>query len=157
MGVDHALARSFGAAPGKTIPFDASGEHPLQVAMARNVIRHAEQAPILEAAGFQRRVYVGAGGIESETCRKEMYAVPVGVGVQPYVRDVEDALMVLEGNLIVGWEENGETVEMELGPRDLVFNPAGRAHWFRNAGVGPCTAWVVVGDAGTERVRFVGR
>lgn len=156
-GTDPVLARSFGAAPGKTIPFDAAGDHPLQVAMAKNVIRHAEQAPILEAAGFQRRVYVGAGGIESETCRKEMYAVPAGVGVQPYARDVEDTLIVLEGSLVVGWEENGETVEMELGPRDLVFNPAGRPHWFRNAGVGPCTAWVVVGDAGAERVRFVGR
>ncbi|MCZ8149384.1 MAG: cupin [Roseomonas sp.] len=156
-GTDPVLARSFGAAPGKTIPFDAAGEHPLQVGMARNVIRHAEQAPILEVAGFQRRVYVGAGGIESETCRKEMYAVPAGVGVQPYARDVEDALMVLEGSLVVGWEENGETVEMELGPRDLVFNPAGRPHWFRTAGVGPCTAWVVVGDAGAERVRFVSR
>jgi mannose-6-phosphate isomerase-like protein (cupin superfamily) len=140
MGTDPALARSFGAAPGKTIPFAADGDHPLQVAMARNVIRHTEQSPIVEAAGFQRRVYVGPGGVESDTCRKELYAIPAGIGVKPYARDVEDALMVLEGTLVVGWEENGETVEMELGPRDLVFNPAGRKHWFRNAGVGPCTA-----------------
>jgi mannose-6-phosphate isomerase-like protein (cupin superfamily) len=92
--------------------------------------------------------------VESETCRKEMYGIPAGVGVRPYVRAVEDALMVLDGNLIVGWEENGERVELELGPRDLVLNPAGRRHWFRNAGIGPCTAWCVVGNAEPESVKF---
>jgi mannose-6-phosphate isomerase-like protein (cupin superfamily) len=94
------------------------------------------------------------GGVESETCRKELLGIPAGVGVRPYARDVEDALMVLEGSLLVGWEEGGERVEMELGPRDLVFNPAGRPHWFRNAGIGPCTAWSVVGSPGAETVRF---
>jgi mannose-6-phosphate isomerase-like protein (cupin superfamily) len=154
LGSDPALSRAFGAAPGKTIPFDPNGDHPLQQAMARCVIRHAEAPPIREAAGFQRRVYVGPGGVQSETCRKELLAVPAGIGVRPYAREVEDALMVLEGSLTVGWEENGEAVEMELGPRDLVFNPAGRRHWFRNDGIGPCTAWSVVGNAAAETVRF---
>jgi mannose-6-phosphate isomerase-like protein (cupin superfamily) len=154
LGTDPVLARAFGAAPGRTIPFDPHGDHPLQRLMARHVIRHAEQAPIREAAGFQRRVYVGPGGVESETCRKEMLGIPAGVGVKPFFRDVEDALLVLEGSLIVGWEEAGERVEMELGPRDLVLTPAGRPHWFRNAGIGPCTAWTVVGESGAETVRF---
>jgi mannose-6-phosphate isomerase-like protein (cupin superfamily) len=154
MGTDPALARSFGALPGKTIPFDPRGEHPLQQQMAKHVIRHVEATPIREAAGFQRRVYVGPGGVESDTCRKEMWGIPAGVGVKPYARDVEDALLVLEGNLVVGWEEEGRIVEKELGPRDLVFNPAGRRHWFRNAGIGPCTAWCVVGEAAPESVRF---
>lgn len=154
LGTDPALARSFGAAEGKTIPFDPNGGHPLQQLMAKHVIRHVEQTPILEPAGFQRRVYVGPGGVESDTCRKEMYAIPAGAGVAPYARDVEDALLVLEGSLVVGWEEDGRRVEMELGPRDLVLNPAGRKHWFRNAGVGPCTAWCVVGSAEAESVRF---
>jgi mannose-6-phosphate isomerase-like protein (cupin superfamily) len=154
MGTDPALARSFGAAPGKTIPFDPAGAHPLQQLMARHVIRHAEARPIREAAGFERRVYVGPGGVESETCRKEMWGIPAGCAVKSYSREVEDALLVLEGSLIVGWEEDGATVEKELGPRDLVFHPAGRRHWFRNAGIGPCTAWCVVGEAGGETVRF---
>jgi mannose-6-phosphate isomerase-like protein (cupin superfamily) len=154
LGTDPALARSFGAAPGKTIPFDPNGDHPLQQQMARHVIRHSDQAPIREEAGFQRRVYVGPGGVQSDTCRKELYEIPAGAGVRPYARDVEDALLVLEGTLLVGWEENGESVEMELGPRDLVLTPAGRRHWFRNAGVGPCTAWCVVGNAEAESVRF---
>ncbi len=154
LGTDPALARSFGAAPGRTIPFDPHGDHPLQQAMARNVIRHVEAPAIREAAGFQRRVYVGPGGVESDTCRKEMWGIPVGCAVKPHARPVEEALMVLEGNLVVGWEEDGVAVEKELGPRDLVFHPAGRPHWFRNAGIGPCTAWCVVGEAGGETVRF---
>ena len=123
--------------------------------MARAVIRHSEQPTLRDAAGFQRKVYVGPGGIESDTCRKEMLGVPAGVGVRPFVRDVEDAFFVLEGSLTVGWEdERGGTAEVELGPRDLVLNPAGRPHWFRNAGVGPAVVWTVIGTAGPETVRF---
>jgi mannose-6-phosphate isomerase-like protein (cupin superfamily) len=154
LGTDATLSRNFGAAEGKTIHYDPNGSHPLQQQMARYVIRHAEAPAIREAAGFQRRVYVGPGGVESDTCRKEMLAIPAGVGVRPYARDVEDAFMVLEGSLTVGWEENGESVEMELGPRDLLLTPAGRRHWFRNTGVGPCTAWMVVGNAEPETVKF---
>ncbi len=154
MGTDPALARSFGAQPGRTIPFDPRGEHPLQRQMAKHVIRHVEATPIREAAGFRRRVYVGPGGVESDTCRKEMWEIPAGAGVKAYAREVEDALLVLDGNLVVGWEEEGRIVEKELGPRDLVFNPAGRRHWFRNAGIGPCTAWCVVGEAAPESVLF---
>jgi mannose-6-phosphate isomerase-like protein (cupin superfamily) len=92
--------------------------------------------------------------VESETCRKEMWAIPAGAGVKPFAREVEDALMVLEGSLTVGWEEEGTQVAMELGPRDLLLTPAGRRHWFRNDGVGPCTVWTVVGSPAGETVRF---
>jgi mannose-6-phosphate isomerase-like protein (cupin superfamily) len=153
-GTDPALARAFGAAPGKTLPLDPAGAHPLQQAMGRNVIRHAEAPAIREAAGFTRRVYVGPGGIASDTCRKEMLSIPAGIGVQPYTRAVEDVFMVLEGSLTVGWEEDGQQAEVELGPRDLLLTPAGRPHWFRNDGAGPCTAWSVVGDCEAETVRY---
>ena len=151
---DPALARSFGALPGQTIAFDAHGAHPLQKIMAKYVIRHAEQPTMWDAAGFSRKVYVGPGGIESDTCRKEMLGVPAGVGIKPYARDVEDAFLVLEGSLTVGWEDNGVSAEVELGPRDLVLNPAGRRHWFRNNSAGPCTVWNVIGSETPETVRF---
>ena len=155
LGTDPALARTFGAAPGKTIPMDPAGAHPLQPLMARHVIRHAEATKVKEEAGFTRRIYVGAGGVASDTCRKEMLSIPAGVGVQAYTRDVEDAFMVLEGSLTVGWEQNGQREEAELGPRDLLLTPAGRPHWFRNDGAGPCTAWSVIGDCTEETVRYV--
>jgi mannose-6-phosphate isomerase-like protein (cupin superfamily) len=151
---DPALARSFGAEPGRTLAFDPSSDHPLQRQMARSVVRHSELRTVRDPAGFTRKVYVGEGGVQSDTCRKEMLGVPPGVGVKPYVRRVEDALLVLEGSLTVGWEENGQAAELELGPRDLVLNPAGRPHWFRNDGVGPAVVWSVVGDAEPETVRF---
>jgi quercetin dioxygenase-like cupin family protein len=148
------LARSFGAAPGKTLPFDPNGSHPLQKLMARYVIRHSEQPTLWDPAGFTRKVYVGPGAIESDTCRKEMLGIPSRVGVKPFLRDVEDAFLVLEGSLIVGWEDAGEKVEIELGPRDLVKTPAGRKHWFRNNGAGAATVWYVVGSEKPETVVF---
>ncbi len=155
IGTDPVLARAFGAAPGKTLPHDPKGAHPLQQHLARNVVRHAEAPVIREAAGFQRRVYVGEGGVQSETCRKEMWGIPAGVAVQPYTRGVEEAFLVLEGELEVGWlDEAGQRATAVLGPRDLLLTPAGRAHWFANRGTGPATVWAVVGDAKPEGVTF---
>ncbi|GHG91526.1 cupin domain-containing protein [Pseudodonghicola xiamenensis] len=148
------LARTFGAQPGKTMKFDRNGSHPLQQLMSKYVVRHHEQPTLWEDAGFTRKVYVGEGGIENDTCRKEMWGVPSRVGVKPFVRPVEDALMVLEGALIVGWEENGEIVETELGPRDLVKTPAGRKHWFRNVSAAPATVWSVIGQSGEDGVKY---
>lgn len=150
------LARTFGAEPGKTLPFDPQGDHPLQKLMARYVVRHNELPTIWEEAGFLRKVYVGPGGLQHDTCRKEMWGVPSRVGVQPFTRPVEDAFMVLEGSLTVGWEDNGQTTEVELGPRDLVKTPAGRAHWFRNDGAGAATVWHVIGTAEDDGVSYRG-
>ena len=47
-------------------------------------------------------------------------------------------------------------MEAELGPRDLVLNPAGRAHWFRNNSAGACTVWSVIGTEQPETVVFEG-
>lgn len=148
------LARTFGAEPGKTLPFDPKGDHPLQELMAQYVVRHSELETHWEDAGFTRKIYCGPGGVESDTCRKEMLGIPSRVGVKAFVRDVEDAFFVLDGSLIVGWEEDGETFEVELGPRDLVKTPAGRKHWFRNNGASAATVWYVVGSAEPETVTF---
>lgn len=148
------LARTFGAQPGKTLPYDPNGAHPLQQLMPKYVVRHNEQPTIWEEAGFTRKVYVGPGGIENDTCRKEMWGVPSRVGIAPITRPVEDAVLVLEGYLTVGWEENGETVEVELGPRDLVKTPAGRKHWFRNNSAVPASVWVVIGMAEDDGVVY---
>lgn len=148
------LARAFGAEPGKTLKFDRNGEHPLQQLMSKYVVRHSELETHWEDAGFTRKIYVGPGGIETDTTRKEMLGIPSRVGVKPFSRDVEDAFLVLEGSLIVGWEENGETVETELGPRDLVKTPAGRKHWFRNNGAAHATVWYVIGSAEPDSVKY---
>lgn len=148
------LARSFGAAPGKTMPFDRNGDHPLQRLMSRYVVRHSELPTVWEKAGFTRKIYVGPGGMEHDTCRKEMLGIPSGVGIQPFTRDVEDAYLLLEGSLTVGWEDKGERVEVELGPRDLIKTPAGRAHWFRNNSAAAATVWSVIGTSAADTVAY---
>ncbi|UFN49694.1 cupin domain-containing protein [Roseomonas sp. OT10] len=152
---DAALARAFGAKPGQTEVLSAEGSHPLQQLMAHHVIRFAEQPTIWDAAGFSRKVYVGEGGVQSTTARKEMIGIPRGVGVKPYVRPVEDAYLVTEGVVTVGWlGDDGEAVEAKLGPLDVVKTPAGRPHWFRNDDMADAQMFLVVGEPGKETVRF---
>ncbi|RCK40176.1 cupin [Thalassospira profundimaris] len=149
------LARNLGAAPGKAQLFDPKNPQELHQIMSKYVVRYNETPTIWTNTGFSRKVYVGAEGIVEGACRKEMLGVPSGVGVKGYVRDCEDAFFVLEGNLTVGWEENGEVCEVELGPRDLVKNPAGRKHWFRNNGAKSVEVWHLVGSAKAENIEFV--
>src|SRR5262249_46206664 len=148
------LARRFGALPGKTLPFDRNGGHPLQKLMSQYVVRHSEQPTVWEDAGFTRKIYVGPGGLDHDTCRKEMLGIPSGIGIKPITRDVEDAFLVLEGSLVVGWEQDGERVVTELGPRDLVKTPADRAHWFRNNAAGPATVWHVIGSPAPDGIAY---
>jgi oxalate decarboxylase/phosphoglucose isomerase-like protein (cupin superfamily) len=70
------------------------------------------------------------------------------------VRDVEDVYFVLDGAVTVGWQQDGETVERRLGARDLIFNPAGRSHYFRNDGVADAEFTMVVGSPKPETITF---
>lgn len=151
------LARRFGAGPGKTILFDRRGDHPLQRLMADYVVRKHELPGIWDDAGFLRKVYVGdaQGAVKSTTCRKEMWSLPVGLQLAPFTRDVEDAYLCLDGSVEVVWvDEHGNEAATELGPRDLVKTPAGRAHYLRNPGAGPATVWSVIGAAGADGASY---
>ena len=151
------LARSFGAAPGKTMKFDRNGDHPIQKLMADYVVRHAELPTIWEDAGFTRKVYVGSapGAIHHDTCRKEMWGVPSRCALAPYTRKVEDAILCLEGAIEVVWVDGaGNEASVELGPRDLVRTPAGQAHYIRNPGAGAATLWTVIGDAKDDGITY---
>lgn len=152
---DHApeLARSFGAEPGKTLPFDRTGDHPIQKLMADYVVRHCELPTIWEDAGFTRKVYVGdaPGAITYDTCRKEMWGLPTGAKLAPFTRSVEDAYLCLDGSVEVVWvDDDGAEASIELGPRDLVKTPAGQKHYLRNNGAGAATLWTVIGTSGDD-------
>ena len=147
------LARTFGAQPGSTMPFDRDGAHPIQKLMGDYVVRHSELPTIWEDAGFTRKVYVGdgPGAIQHDTTRKEMWGLPVGARIAPFTRSAEDAYLCLEGSVEVVWVgEDGEEVSVELGPRDLVKTPAGQAHYLRNPGAGAATVWTVIGTSGDD-------
>lgn len=147
------LARTFGAEPGKTMPFDRNGTHAIQKLMADYVVRYTDLPTIWEDAGFTRKVYVGnaPGAVKHDTTRKEMWGLPMGAKIAPFSRTVEDAYMCIEGSVEVVWvADDGTEASIELGPRDLVKTPAGQAHYLRNPGVGPATVWTVIGTSGED-------
>lgn len=147
------LARTFGAEPGKTLNFDPGADHPIQKLMADYVVRHCDLPTIWEDAGFTRKVYVGdaPGAIHHDTCRKELWGLPMGARLAPFTRTAEDAFLCLEGSVEVVWtDDNGNEAAIELGPRDLVKTPAGQAHFLRNSGAGAATVWTVVGTDGDD-------
>jgi len=150
---DPSVARHFGASPGKTHAFDPDSDNPRQWEFARHVVRYADRRPVWDA-GFARSVYIGEGGAPPGLYRLDMIQLPRGVAVRGYARPVEDAYFVMEGCVTVGWAEAGHTTEVGLGPKDAIFNPAGRVHYFRNDGAADATFMMLVGTAEAEDVRF---
>ncbi len=151
------LARTFGAEPGKTMKFDRNGDHPIQQLMGDYVVRYSELPTLWEDAGFTRKVYVGSApdAIQHDTCRKEMWGVPSQVGIKAYTRDVDEAILCLEGAIEVVWvDADGNEAVTELGPRDLVRTPAGQAHSIRNPGAGAATLWTVIGSAEDDGITY---
>jgi len=150
---DPSVARHFGASPGKTHAFDPDSDNPRQWEFARHVVRYADRRPVWDA-GFARSVYIGEGGAPPGLYRLDMIQLPRGVAVRGYARPVEDAYFVMEGCVTVGWAEAGHITEVGLGPKDAIFNPAGRVHYFRNDGAADVTFMMLVGTAEAEDVRF---
>lgn len=152
---DLELARAFGASDASKIhPFRADSADPRQRELARHVVRYRDLTPVEDPAGFARMTYVGDMGAPPQNYRMDLVQLPRGAGVQPYVRDVEDVYFVLDGALTVGWEEDGKRTERRLGPRDLIFNPAGRPHYFRADGATDVHFTMVVGSPKPESVAF---
>jgi mannose-6-phosphate isomerase-like protein (cupin superfamily) len=150
---DAAIARHFGASPGKTHAFDPESDDPRQREFARHIVRHAEQRPVWQA-GFARMVYIGEGGAPPGRYRMDMVRLPRGAAIRGYVRPVEDAYFVLEGCVTVGWTDRAGTVEQRLGPKDAIFNPADRVHYFRNDSVADTEFMMLVGTPEAEDVSF---
>ncbi|MBC7780773.1 MAG: cupin domain-containing protein [Proteobacteria bacterium] len=153
---DAALSAMFGAPPEKTFALDPASSDPRHRELARHIVRYSQQRPHWDHAGFARLVYIGDGGAPAGTYRKDLLRLPQQRGVRAYQRDVEDAYLVLEGCLTVGWEdEHGVVEQQRLGPRDVMLNPAGRRHWFRNDGFGDAEFMMVVGSPEPETVQFI--
>jgi len=150
---DPSVARHFGAGRGKTHAFDPHSDDPRQREFARHVVRYAERRPLWEA-GCARSVYIGEGGAPPGQYRMDMIHLPRGAGVRGYARPVEDVYFVVEGCITAGWEEAGHSVEEGLGPRDAIFNPTARAHYFRNDGACDATFMMLVGTGEAEDLRF---
>ena len=154
-GKDLELCRTFGAtSPDRIHPFRAESSDHRHAHMAKHVMRYRDMTPVWNDAGFATMNYVGGSGAPPQNYRMDMVHLPRGRAIRPYARDVEDVYFVIDGAITVGWEENGQTVEKRLGARDLIFNPAGRAHYFRNDGATDAQFTMVVGTPKAETVAF---
>jgi len=151
---DPVLARHFGV-PAETVrPLIPGADDPRHRDFARHVVRYAEQPVLADPAGFLRKVYIGEGGAPAGGYRKDLIHLPAGRGVRLYDRAVEDTYFVLEGVVTAGWETPQGVVERRLGVKDLVFNPPGQPHYFRNDGVAAAQFMMIVGTPERETVRF---
>ncbi len=152
---DLELSRRFGAPSADKIqllsPDSADWRHQ---ELAKHVVRYRDRKPVWEKAGFARLAYVGEGGAPASTYSMDMVHLPRGAAIKPYVREVEDVYFVLDGAITVGWEQDGEVVERRLGVRDLMFNPAGRPHYFRNDGATDAQFSMVIGSPKPQPVAF---
>lgn len=151
---DPAKARVFGAAPGKTTALDPTSSDPRHQEFARHILRNYAQPPRWDQAGLARRSYVGGTGAPADRYSMEMVDLPKGLAVKPYTRSVEDAILVLDGTVTVGWVRNGETVEQRLNPRDLILTPAGTAHYFRNDDSGNARFMLLAGGDDLDKFTF---
>jgi len=151
---EAAMARAFGAAPGKTHKLQTDSEDHRHREFARHIVRYRDRKPDWHAAGFAKLAYIGEGGAPAGSYRMDLVHLPRSAGVALYERQVEDVYFVLEGVITVGWEEQGRVHEERLGPKDLVFNPPGRAHYFRNDGVTDAQFMLAVGTPKPEDVIF---
>jgi mannose-6-phosphate isomerase-like protein (cupin superfamily) len=120
----------------------------------RWITRYSQAKAEKDPSGIARMTYIGSGGAPAGRFTKDLVHVPAGCSVSASTRDVEDAFFVMSGYLTVGWEADGAVVEERLGPRDAVFNPAGRAHYFRNDGIEDAEFLMIVGSPEPDSMRF---
>ena len=150
---DAEVSRTFGESLQKAPPLAeqiAADRH----AVDRWVTRHSQSPFISHASGLSRMNYIGGAGAPAGHFRKDFVHLPVGRRVRAYRREVEDVYFVTSGYLTVGWEQDGAVVEERIGPREAVFNPAGRLHYFRNEGVEDVEFLMIVGSGGPEEQGF---
>lgn len=98
--------------------------------------------------------FVGAGGSpkvgDSETFPPGSFTVSL-IHQQPgrfaagHMHEIEESFLVFDGVLTVGWEKDGDAVEVRLGRKDLIMNAMNIAHGFRNDDVQPVLMSVMVG------------
>jgi quercetin dioxygenase-like cupin family protein len=155
--VDNETALRLGALPSRVLRLDTTSDHPLMRQMTQNLIRYSEAKRIKDDAGFSRHIYVGPGGIPSEETRAELITLAPNHGVRAYARDVEDAYFVMEGELTVGRENDGEIAETRIQRRDVALNQPGTYHYFRNESPKIVQFMLVIGSPEPDNFRHVAR
>src|SRR5262244_358725 len=109
--------------------------------------RRAQYRYIGQTLGKPEIKYIPAGGT-----RLSIMYVPPGEGNAPHTHPVEEVFFILRGNLMVFLEEeDGQRLELNLGPWDCISCPAGVIHGYQNDGVEPVFLQVMVGQVSRSR------
>ena len=90
--------------------------------------------------------YIGAGGSpktgDSSTLKPENFTLSLiykesGRYAACHSHEIEESFLIVDGVLVVGWERDGEVVEVQLGPKDMILNAREIGHGFRVDGPEP--------------------
>jgi mannose-6-phosphate isomerase-like protein (cupin superfamily) len=112
--------------------------------------RRAQYRYIGQTLGKPEIKYIPAGGT-----RMSIMYVPPGEGNAPHTHPVEEVFFILQGNLMVFFEEeDGRRLELNLAPWDCVSCPAGVIHGYQNDGVQPVFLQVMVGQTKPEPMGY---
>ena len=143
----------------------------LQKLLAHQVARFVDRKPDWDAfadarvEGYRRAQhrFIGAGAsgktdpnaIPAEHFTLSVMFVPPGQGNAAHRHEVEEAFFVLEGKVLVFFEDGaGGRVETVLGPWDCVSCPAEVIHGFQNVGVEGAYLQVMLGRAKPELMTY---
>lgn len=104
--------------------------------MSPAVVRHLDEPPANEverARGATIQVLLGPADGAPRFITRRFTLAPGGCIPRHRHADIEHQQVVLEGSMILALDER----EVEVGPGDCVFIPAGVAHWYENHGEVP--------------------
>jgi len=135
----------------------------LKAEMDAHIVRFADKKPDWNAfpdskvnsrAQFR---YVGAGGgtpdrwalgdfVPAGNFTVSVVFVPPGGGGGLHGHHEEEVFFCLEGHITVSWSQDGEVIETGLGAKDMIMNPPGHLHAYRNNGVEPAYLMIMLGS-----------
>lgn len=138
---------------------------PLKERIEKMTVRFASREEDWGALDFQTKVspkykraqirYLGGGGtgahndpniLEAQNFTLSTMLLPAGCEGPLHIHhDVEEVFFVIQGNVTIFWEENGVEEEVVLGPRDMIFTPAGMYRGLRNDTDGDALMLVMLG------------
>ena len=84
--------------------------------------------------------FIGAGGSpkvnDTTTIKPDHFTLSLvykesGRYAACHSHEIEESFLVIDGTLVVGWEREGEVVEVRLGAKDLILNARDIPHGFR--------------------------
>jgi 3-isopropylmalate dehydrogenase len=113
-------------APSGSATADAAPDAPM-------VLRQAEIEPFDRGTGVRTLPYVGKWNAEGNKVTTGITEFPVGAGIPLHTHNVEESVLILEGQATAVIGEDS----FDLEPGDGTWAPAGVPHRFANRGQGP--------------------